>query len=176
MTTDPGAHDGFVRLQERTGRGDGEAAAALMILDERWARPKAEPFVDRDGIDFAAMLSAHDARDAEDGTCANANHDGGCSCGPYWSSGEVLMLRLAWNLWAGSNASAVNVSRLLDTCGDRMLRLALQAIKARSGGHLPMQGTSPAGSRRVTGSSRGSAWRAGTGIAPQQSPTPRRGP
>jgi hypothetical protein len=132
MTTEPAAHEGFARLQERARRGDREAAAALMILTEDWARPKAAAFVDRDGIDFAAMLSAHDAHDVDDGTCANPDADGVCcGCGPYWSSGEALMLGLAWNLWAGNKVSAVNVARLLDTCGDRMLRLAVAAIKAR---------------------------------------------
>lgn len=138
MTTDPAGHEGFTRLRERASRGDGEAAAVLMILTEDWARAKAEPFVDGDGIDFALMLSAHDADDADEGSCANPDTDeSSCACGPYWSSGEALMLLLAWNLWAGSRASAVNFARLLDTCGDRMLALALTAITARNGGQLP---------------------------------------
>lgn len=157
MTTDP-AHDGFARLHERASRGDGEAAAALMILTENWARPKAEAFVGRDGIDFAAMLSAHDSDDVDDGTCLEPGTDGGCcDCGPYWSTGEALMLRLAWNLWAGTRASAVNLARLLDTCGDRLLGLAMEAITARNGGQLPVYGpTSP--SRGAAPTSRTSAW------------------
>ena len=139
MTTDPSSGEGFNRLLQRANRGDGEAKAALLILETAWARGKAEPFVDRDGIHFAAMLSAHDAEDAAAGICQTWQADpGGCDCGPYWSSSEALLIRLAWNLWSAEKASAINIARLLDTCGDSMLGLALTAIEARGGGRLPM--------------------------------------
>jgi hypothetical protein len=130
---------GFNRLQQRASRGDCEAAAAMLILDTAWARGKAEPFVDRDGIDFASMLSAHDAEDASEGICRTWLVDpGSCDCGPYWSSSEALLVRLAWNLWSAEKNSAINVAHLLDTCGDTMLGLALKAMDARCGGRLPM--------------------------------------
>jgi hypothetical protein len=110
-----------------------------VILDNAWARRKAESFVDRGGIHFAAMLSAHDAEDAAAGMCQTwRTYPGRCDCGPSWSSSAALLIRLAWNLWSAEKASAINIARKLDTCGDSMLGLALTAMEARGGGRLPM--------------------------------------
>ncbi len=146
MTADPPTDDGFQRLQERAQSGDVEAEAAFIILNQRWAREKAQLFVDIDGIDFAGMLSAHTAKEAADGVCETWQAElVGCDCGPYWSSGEAQLLRLAWNLWSGDGRSAVDVARLLDICDDRAVTLAFAAIHARGGGRLPTIGTPLAG-------------------------------
>lgn len=152
MTTDRRADEGFQRLLQRASRGDAEAEAAVIILNQCWARPKAHPFVDADGIDFAGMLSAHSSHDAANGVCETWRGPVGCDCGPYWSSGEALLIRLSWNLWSGDERSAVDVARLLDICDDNSLALALAAIQARRCDPLPVidtprQSTSGRGTR-----------------------------
>ncbi len=138
MTTDWSGSDGFHRLLQRANNGNRQAEAALTILNQEWARTKARLFVDCEGIDFAGMLSEHTAEDAGDGTCETWRAEPyGCDCGPYWSSGEALLIRLAWNLWSGDARSAVDVARLLDICGDNSLALVFTAIEARNGGQLP---------------------------------------
>lgn len=173
MTTNHPAQEGFQRLNERAQQGDAEAEAALIILDQEWAREKARVFIDADGIDFVGMLSAHTAMDSG-GACETWNAEpAGCDCGPYWSSGEELLLRLAWNLWSSDKESAVDVARLLDICDDYTLAVAVAAIEARRGSQLPISGHR----RRRPVTAEGSAMTAGRTGEPQLShvrntPTP----
>jgi hypothetical protein len=41
------------------------------------------------------------------------------------------MIRLAWNLWSAEEVNAINIARMLDTCGDFMLGLGLTAMEVR---------------------------------------------
>jgi hypothetical protein len=136
------------QLVERARRGDHEAAAVLVVLSEPWAWAKAVGHIDDDGIDFASMLFAHDEQDALDGTCQSWDRRypgedqpelGFCKCGVIVSHGERLLLTLAWNLWHGRSANAIDVSELLDTCGDGFLSVAFAAIEARNGRPLPIR-------------------------------------
>jgi hypothetical protein len=143
MTTTK-SDEGLALLQQRAARGDHEAAAVLIIVSHHRLIGKALPFVDRDGVDFAAMMSAHDQEDADYNACPTWGNRGEpdfparCWCGPFLSTGEHLMLMLAWNLWSGSRLNAIDISELLGTCDDGMLTLAFDAMAARRGRPLPI--------------------------------------
>lgn len=142
-------HQGLDRLVERANGGDQEAGAVLVLLSHPVLRGKASPYVDPDGIRFAAMLGAHDELDANERSCptwetaepyTTDQVRRGCKCGPYLSSSERLMLQLAWNLWNGSSRNAVDVSDLLCRLDDGTLGLVLEALEVRRGRPLPYPG------------------------------------
>lgn len=122
---------GWARLRERAESGDYEATAVLVILDTDRFRAKADPYVTTGGVDFAGLLGDRVCKprageELHDETCP------ACGDAPYLSAGERLLVELASNLWCGR--PRVDVNGLLATLDGPHLRLALDAIDARSGG------------------------------------------
>jgi hypothetical protein len=140
MSTGRTKEELFKALRIRGERGEYDVAAAMRILDMGWCRPKAEQFVDDDGIHFAGMLGIcqDDDHEKEPEPFTRA-HDKWepCSCvagAAGWSSGERQLVKLAANLYNSSN-DWLNLARLIDTLDDQMIVIAFDAIRIRSFGY-----------------------------------------
>lgn len=105
-------------LRQRADRGDREAAAVLTILSQPWCAARVASWIgtgdDAGSIWFNDMLEAG------------------------WSSGERVMLELAWHLWNDVEAPKLDLNYLLTGVGDEWLAVALAAMAARHGGPLPI--------------------------------------